>query len=186
MAFVAEAAGCTKPTLYRHFGGKDALFRAALEREVAALERHLFDAYQAGAGLPLGDQIRNATTALFDYATAQPAGFRLLFDERQADPHTEIRARLLQAVRDRIAGVVRAYADQTGRPLGASADVLAAMMVALVIDGARQALLVSHVDPAAAARLACGLLDAAVRGVDPGLLAALDRAAGASPPPVGR
>ncbi len=52
---VAREAGCARATVYRSFPGRQALFRAMLEREVAALADRLLDT--AGAADSLADAV---------------------------------------------------------------------------------------------------------------------------------
>src|SRR5471032_1883492 len=52
---VAREAGCARATVYRTFPGKQALFRALLDREVEALGARALDA--AGAADTLADAV---------------------------------------------------------------------------------------------------------------------------------
>ena len=174
MDTIAERAGSTKPTLYAHFGDKDALYRAVLARESAALGTWVTTAYQAAAGLGVEDQIRVYVMALFNYATKNPVSFRLLFtspiEGEIARPRLELVALITQSVADQ----VRRYLADHGRTAGPSAELLAVLMVTMVGQAAEWTATTEGVDPLAAGNLACGLIIAAVPGLDPGLLDAID------------
>lgn len=63
MEEIAHAAGVAKPTLYAHFGGKDALFVAACEALGSAM---IADASAAAAGEgSLGDRVFGVLSAKF-------------------------------------------------------------------------------------------------------------------------
>jgi AcrR family transcriptional regulator len=70
---IAEVAGVTKLIVYRHFEGKETLYRAVLER-VFERQAELFLAHIA-EGLHAG----GTTQALLDVAREWPEGFRLLW-----------------------------------------------------------------------------------------------------------
>ncbi len=75
---VAEAAGCTKPALYYHFGNKEALFVAAIRHETDALGRILEMAEQATAGVSAYDRLRDGLRAFFARLESAPTGMSLL------------------------------------------------------------------------------------------------------------
>lgn len=113
MAAIAARAGSTKPTLYAHFVGKEALHRQVLEREADRCRRWLFERYGAAAGLPLREQVAFDVRALFDYVAEWPTGFRLLFGEANAGPAYPVRAQLTAELADRVA--LRLHEFQRGR-----------------------------------------------------------------------
>jgi AcrR family transcriptional regulator len=174
MAQIAEHAGCTKPTLYAHFGDKEALYRTTIASEIEALEERLFTAYAAAESLPLHDQIRNSVLVFFDYAAAEPDGFALLFGDQGGGPLAQARASLVADIRTQIAGPTRRYAASHGMQLTHSAELLAAMMVAVSIDGAHQSVLITHTDPIAAGELATTFIESALRHLDPQRLHDID------------
>ncbi|MFJ7219341.1 TetR/AcrR family transcriptional regulator [Amycolatopsis sp. NPDC098790] len=173
MDLIAARADSTKPTLYAHFGDKAALFRATVSREVAALRNWILTAYETASASPLEDRVRLAVMAMFRYARAHPAGFRMLFDSA-VDEMSDERRTLADTVTAHVVDRVREHLLAHGRTPGPGADLLAAMMVGLV---GRAAMHVSHspgVDPIAAGELATGFVMAAVRGLDPALLDRVD------------
>lgn len=76
---LARAAGVAKPTLYRTYGSKDALFRACVESEVERLLERLYAAYAAALDDTLEAALTAVARALLTHADEQPAAFRLLF-----------------------------------------------------------------------------------------------------------
>ncbi|MCW2902844.1 MAG: TetR family transcriptional regulator [Streptosporangiaceae bacterium] len=175
MGAIAERANSTKPTLYAHFGDKEALYRAAVSRAASALRQWVTTAYESAATLPVDQQVHVYVMALFTYATAHPDGFRMLFDSPATGDAALIRRDLVDTITDRVADQIRRYlAGQDRRP-GASADLLAAMMVGIVGQAAEYTLRAGDLDPLAAGEIATRFIMAALTNLDPGVLDPLDR-----------
>ena len=175
MSALARAANSTKPTLYAHFGSKDQLYEACLRREAGKLTRQLFATYDESADLPLQQQIHADMRAFFDHAASNPDGFRVLFDDQTRGNLGTIRAELLDAITERVAGRIRAVVTGHGGDAPtASADLLAAMIVGIAVHGARSALLLDPLDPAQAGDLASSLAHMGMRAVDTELMGRLD------------
>ncbi len=107
---IAEAAGCTKPALYYHWGNKEALFLAALRRETGRLTE-VIDASLANDESTLEDQLIQGLRALFETLERSPRGMALLKGaELRPDPHQPkfdfvgLRQRNQEAIRTLIAG----------------------------------------------------------------------------------
>lgn len=82
---VARAAGVSAPSVYLHFEGKDDIVRAVLSRRFADLRRHIAETTDDVAD-PLG-RLRAGAHAYCDWASAEPGGYRLLFNSPLAtDP----------------------------------------------------------------------------------------------------
>ena len=178
MASIADHAHSTKPTLYAHFGNKQQLYRACLEREGNKLTQWLLATYERAADLPVKQQVRTDMRAFFDYAVAHPNGFRLLFDEYSSGHSAEVRENLQQTITRRIAQRIRTVLRERGIPAPAdSAELLAAMVVGIAIYGARHALLIHPIDPAKAGELASSLAYAGMRHLDSQLMNELDKTA---------
>jgi AcrR family transcriptional regulator len=78
---VALRAGVSKPVVYDHFGGKEGLYEAVVEREVQRLLTRFTGALTGEAPRQL---IEQATLALLHYVEAEPDGFRILVRESPA------------------------------------------------------------------------------------------------------
>ena len=82
---IAEAAGVTKPVLYRHFASKEALHRALLEHHRDALAADALDPYRAEG--PLEQRLPAMLDAWFAYVERHPDACRLLLRD-PADEQT--------------------------------------------------------------------------------------------------
>jgi AcrR family transcriptional regulator len=174
MEGIAERANSTKPTLYAHFGDKEALYRTAILREAAALRDWVGTAYSSAAGLPVGQQVHVCVMALFTYAAAHPQGFRMLFDSRATGDGSQVHRDLVDIITARVADQIRRYLVEHGHRPGRSAELLAAMLVGLVGQAAEHTLRVDDLDPVAAGEFATRFIMAALRDMDPSLLDTID------------
>lgn len=92
---VAEQVGVSHNAPYRHFRDRNALLAAVAERDFMDLQR-AFDA-QLGEGRDAETALRNAATALIDYALAHGARYRLLFSDPGLSPEQGLRSAALGA-----------------------------------------------------------------------------------------
>lgn len=82
---IVEAAGVTKPMLYRHFpGGKSEIFLAVLNGHIERLLSALWGAM--GSETDPRERLHNGIRAFVDFAEENPEGFRLL---AQATPEVD-------------------------------------------------------------------------------------------------
>jgi AcrR family transcriptional regulator len=169
MEAIAARANSTKPTLYAHFGDKDALYRAAVAREAEALWGWMTTAYRSATVLAVDQQIRVYVMALFTYAAAHPEGFRLLFDSTATGEAARIHAGLVDTITDRVAEKIRRYLLSHDRKAGRGVELLAAMMVGTVGRAAEHTLR-SGIDPLAAGELATRFIMAALTNLDPAVI----------------
>jgi len=160
VAEIARRAGTSKPTIYKHFGDKARLYRACLDVEVAIARDFLFDAYARAESESIADEVTADVVAFFDYARTRPHGFRLIVDDTHRGPGGQAAQAFTDSVIDRIVGRLAA---RTGvEPTSAVLRQIAAMLVGASVYSAREAILVSHTDPAAASRLAAEFMSGAV------------------------
>lgn len=86
MRAVAKAAGITTPVLYDHFGSKADLYAALVESEADALINRWED---SGFHIPDGsteDMFRETISTIFDWVSANEAGWRIIFLDSPSDP----------------------------------------------------------------------------------------------------
>ncbi len=72
---IAHRADVSKPVIYGHFGGKDGLYAAVVEREMARLLRMVTDGLSGGHARQLLEQ---AASAFLDYVENYTDGYRIL------------------------------------------------------------------------------------------------------------
>ena len=72
---IAERAGISKPIVYEHFGGKEGLHSAVVEREIEDVVGRI--AARIGSGSPR-ERFENAAVAFLTYVEERPDGFAVL------------------------------------------------------------------------------------------------------------
>ncbi|MFI7675399.1 TetR/AcrR family transcriptional regulator [Actinophytocola sp. NPDC049390] len=86
MRAVAKAAGITTPVLYDHFASKADLYAAVVEAQADDLIAHWEG---TGFNIPDGsaeDMFAESVRTIFDWAVANPAGWRVIFLDAPSDP----------------------------------------------------------------------------------------------------
>lgn len=106
---VAAAAGVTKPIVYRHFGSKQGVY-------LAVLERHRHDLPVFSEALPPGDVGIGALEAVLDlwlnYVEARSYAWRMLFWDTGGGDEIDAFRRLVRAqAREVLAALICAYAE---------------------------------------------------------------------------
>ena len=91
---IAEAVGVTQPALYHHFGGKEALYVAVMEDELATIATRLDAAAQLDA--PAVDRLAAAASVLAAHG-----------DHDLAQMFHDLRQEISESNRQRIAGAFR-------------------------------------------------------------------------------
>lgn len=135
MDAIAAEAGATKPTLYGRFGSKKALYEQAVGRDAEALIAHLFSAYSAVADAPVGAMVEASMEAYFQFFERCPDAFGLLFASGRSEPAVVMAERVLDAITDRLAGMVAAVLARADRPNSLSTRLLAAMLLGIAHHG---------------------------------------------------
>jgi AcrR family transcriptional regulator len=92
---IVEAAGVTKPILYRHFASKQALHRALLEHHRDALAVAALDEYFTDGTLE--QRLPAMIDAWFAYVERHPYAWRMLFLDTTGDAEVRALHRDLQA-----------------------------------------------------------------------------------------
>jgi AcrR family transcriptional regulator len=119
---VCERAGVTAPTLYHHFGTKDGLQRALVQRVVAAFLA------QKRALRPTDDalaDLKRGWNGWIGFALACPNQFRLMIETARTDPSVASSGyELLRAIIDRLAaeGRLRTNAETAARTVWAASN----------------------------------------------------------------
>jgi AcrR family transcriptional regulator len=169
MEQIAAAAGCTKPTLYAHFGSKSQLYLAALRREAAIARDWLLTASEVAVGQEdLREQIHTCLSAIFSYRQAHREGYRLLFGT-DATGYIDIIDDLRLAFIARIGRLITDYRERNRLPPCPHTDTLAAAAVGAAVFSVRHTYRSPHsaITPAQALAIATDFADAAIRHLEP-------------------
>ena len=140
MDAIAAAAHLTKPSLYRRFGSKDALFERVVDQECTRLGDLLLSAYALALERPVEDRLSLSFDAFFRYAEQRPHGFRLLFStsHHRSSSVAERVDVLRRRITDRVATMVRHELTATGNDAPVSSEVLATFLVGMGEHAARR------------------------------------------------
>ena len=128
MSDIAEAAGITKPILYRHFGDRAGLAQALAERAVAQLSSFL--AERLTADLPPRDRMREAIGAFVSFTEEEPALYTFLVRGADGDEG------LVEGIARQIATVLAAGLRQVGVDSG-PAELWSHAIIGAVFSGAQ-------------------------------------------------
>ncbi len=82
---IAAAARISKPTMYEHFAGKQALYRHLLRAQSQQMVDYMAQRVRTTRGTP-HEQLREALDAFFGFVQEHPFAWRMLFREPPADP----------------------------------------------------------------------------------------------------
>jgi AcrR family transcriptional regulator len=157
---VCARAGVTPPTIYHHFGDKDALVDRVVDDTFAAFDHALAQNRAAAPADPV-DALRWGLDRYVDYGVAHPAHYRLMFFRRSGRPTPSGLASY-----DRLRRLVAAVAD-AGR-LGIDVE-LATRTAWCTVHGATSLIVCGYVKPddPAVALLRDGLIAQLTRPAPP-------------------
>jgi AcrR family transcriptional regulator len=127
---IAAEAGVTRVILYRHFDSKTDLYQAALDRFCGVLSSHVAER--------VGGFTDASIDGLLEAATAEPAGFRLLFVHAAREPE------------------FRAFADQFQAEMAKAAEV----QISRIVGDPAWARWAAHLAPTVAIEAIIAWLDA--------------------------
>jgi AcrR family transcriptional regulator len=108
---IATQAGVTKPIVYEHFGAKEGLYAAIVEREMDNLVRRVVE--KISRGTPR-ERFEGAVLAFMTYTREEPAGFAVLTrDSPSAMARTGL-TRVIDDLAQRIDDIFRAEFQRAG------------------------------------------------------------------------
>jgi AcrR family transcriptional regulator len=128
MTDIADAAGITKPILYRHFGDRAGLAQALAERAVAQLSTFL--AERLTADLPPRERMREAIGAFVSFTEEEAALYAFLVRGADGDDG------LVEGIARQIATVLAAGLRQIGADSG-PAELWSHAIIGAVFSGAQ-------------------------------------------------
>ncbi|GAB4583799.1 TetR/AcrR family transcriptional regulator [Nocardia sp. IFM 10818] len=138
MDAIARQANSTKPTLYKHFGSKEDLFRRLFDREAAAMRAAVLPVYATLPGRELPDMVQVALGAGVLWADANPDGARVVSAVMNGDgPDPDLGHALLDTLIDSIATVVDDTLRRDGRDPGPLGKILAALIWGSAVEVGR-------------------------------------------------
>lgn len=100
---VANRAGVSKPVIYSHFGGKEGLYTAVVDREMSRLLQMMSDAL--GDGHPR-ELLEQAARAFLDYVEQSTDGFLILAKGSGVGPSSGSLTTLLDRVAERVGEIL--------------------------------------------------------------------------------
>lgn len=110
---IAQRAGISKPILYEHFGSKEGLYAAIVEREMEDLVARVSSALSSGTSRERWNQ---AVVAFVDYVETQPAGFEVLTREAPSGVGRRGLTRVIDQLAERVGDALRAGFQRAGFP----------------------------------------------------------------------
>jgi AcrR family transcriptional regulator len=130
MDALARAGGVTRPVVYDHFGGRDGLVVALLERHAERVRAHVAAAVTPGA--PFEDELRDATRAYLEVARRHGPAVRALVSAQHLSPAIETaRRRTWDAAAEHWSGRYREHTGLSRRDADALATAHLAALTAL-------------------------------------------------------
>ena len=108
---VARKAGVTKPIIYEHFGSKDGLYAAIVDREMDDLVRRVSVSIAEGSAR---ERFEGAVVAFMSYTKEVPAGFAVLTRD---SPNMSARRGLTRVIDDlahRVGDIFRKQFENAG------------------------------------------------------------------------
>jgi AcrR family transcriptional regulator len=125
---IAGRAEVSKPVVYEHFGGKEGLYAAVVDREVRSLLGQVQTALTASGPRALVEQV---ALAFLDYVDQSSEGFRILVRDSPAGSASGSFVSILGDVASRVEHILAAELTARGYD-AAAAPMYAQMLVGMV------------------------------------------------------
>lgn len=108
---VARKAGVTKPIIYEHFGSKEGLYAAIVEREMDDLVRRVSEKISVGGPRA---RFEGAVVAFMTYTKEEPAGFAVLTRDSPNSAARRGLTRVIDDLAERVGDVFRMQFERAG------------------------------------------------------------------------
>ena len=108
---IARRAGISKPIVYEHFGSKEGLYAAVVEREMEDLVIRVSNALSTGSSRRRWE---GAVVAFVEYVETQPAGFEVLTREAPSGVGRRGLTRVIDQLAERVSDVLGAAFQRAG------------------------------------------------------------------------
>ncbi len=100
---IAARAEVSKPVVYEHFGGKEGLYAAVVDLEVALLLDRMAGSLSTGVGRQV---LESSANALLDYIEQRPDGFRILVRDTPRDSSNATFQSIMGDLANRVEGLL--------------------------------------------------------------------------------
>jgi AcrR family transcriptional regulator len=127
---IAARAGVSKPVVYEHFGGKEGLYAAVVDRETSRLLAMITG--RLGPDLGGRQQVMGSAMAFLDYIDAHPDGFRVLIRDSPPTFGGGTMAGLLADVARMCEEVLAGFFRRSGIPVE-TAPLYARALIGMVV-----------------------------------------------------
>lgn len=108
---VAAQAGVSKPIVYEHFGAKEGLYAAIVEREMDSLVQRMSDAIAQGSAR---ERFEGAVLAFLSYAKEEPAGFAVLTRDSPTSSARRGLTRVIDDLAQRVGDIFQSEFSRAG------------------------------------------------------------------------
>ena len=108
---VAQRAGVSKPIVYEHFGAKEGLYAAIVDREMDNLVTRVSDAIAQGSAR---ERFEAAVLAFMTYAKEEPAGFAVLTRDSPMAAARRGLTRVIDDLAQRVGDIFRSEFERAG------------------------------------------------------------------------
>src|SRR5438270_8933747 len=108
---VGQRAGVSKPIVYEHFGSKEGLYAAIVERELDGLVERVSGAISAGSAR---ERFEGAVLAFLTYVRDEPAGFAVLTRDSPSGATRRGLTRVIDDLAERVGDIFRKAFEAAG------------------------------------------------------------------------